>query len=138
MRVLPPTSFTHVNHGCLSYTWQDHVVSSPCLYNVMEECAILYHSVSLDHFSLLVELKIDRLPALTHVRQDNVSKFKWDFWDIGKREEYCRVVTKLLRGIAIDPVRVCCFWDVCWDTQQDKRGLSKVESRWWSTLESTS
>ena len=52
-RALPQTSFTHVNQGCHLRMWLDHVMLSPCLYNVMEECAILYDSVSSDHFSLL-------------------------------------------------------------------------------------
>ena len=46
-------------------------------------------------------------------REDNVSKIQWDFHDTRKREKYCRVVTELLRGIAIDPVKLCCFRDAC-------------------------
>ena len=112
---LPPTSFTHVNHGCLSRAWLDHVVLSPCLYNVMDECTILYDSVSSDHFPLLVGININGLPALAQARQANVSRIKWDFDDKRKREEYGRVVTELLRGIAMDPVRLCCFQNTCLD-----------------------
>ncbi|KAG0716019.1 hypothetical protein GWK47_010600 [Chionoecetes opilio] len=115
VRALPPTSFTHVNQGCLSRTWLDHVLLSPCLFDVMDECSILYNSVSSDHFPLLVDFKVNGLPALTQVRQDNAARIKWDFRDKRKREEYGRVVTELLSGIAIDPVRVCCFQNACLD-----------------------
>ena len=72
VRALPPTSFTHVNQGCLSHSWLDHVVVSPCLDAVKEECTILYDSVSSDHFPLLVGFATDRLPVLAPVRPDNV------------------------------------------------------------------
>lgn len=42
VRTLPPTSSTHVNMGCLSRTWLDHVVLSPCLHNALDGCTILY------------------------------------------------------------------------------------------------
>ena len=113
VRALPPSTFTHVNHGCLSRTWLDHVVLSPCLYSVMDECTILYNSVTSDHFPLLVGLKVTGLPALAHVRQACESRVKWNFEDAAKREEYGRVVTELLRGVDIDPVRVCCFQHNC-------------------------
>ncbi|KAG0718574.1 hypothetical protein GWK47_052183 [Chionoecetes opilio] len=115
VRALPPTSFTHVNQGCLSRTWLGHVLLSTCLFDVMDECSILYNSVSSDHFPLLVDFKVNGLPALTQVRQDNAARIKWDFRDKRKREEYGRVVTELLSGIAIDPVRVCCFQNACLD-----------------------
>jgi len=57
VRALPPTGFTHVSQGCLSRTWLDHVVLSPCLNNVMDECSILYNSVSSDHFPFFFWLK---------------------------------------------------------------------------------
>ncbi|KAG0722961.1 hypothetical protein GWK47_043523 [Chionoecetes opilio] len=81
----------------------------------MDECSILYNSVSSDHFPLLVDLKVNGIPALTQVRQDNAARIKWDFGGRRKREKYARVVTELLSGIAIDPVRVCCFQNTCLD-----------------------
>ena len=50
VRALSLTSFTHINQGCLLRMWLDHMMLLPCLYNVMEECSLLYDSVSSDHF----------------------------------------------------------------------------------------
>ncbi len=120
VRVLPPSSYTHVNQGCLSCTWLDHVLLSPCLNEVMEECNILYNSVSSDHFPLIVGLKIAGLPMLTQASQATVASIRWDFQDLQKREEYGQVVTELLSSITMDPVRVCCFKDACLDSEHHK------------------
>ncbi|KAG0713410.1 hypothetical protein GWK47_016295 [Chionoecetes opilio] len=64
---------------------------------------------------LRLAAQVAGLPALTQVRQDNAARIKWDFRDMRKREEYGHVVTELLRGIAINPVRVCCFQNACLD-----------------------
>lgn len=32
----PPTSYIHVNMGCLSRSWLDHIVLLPRLYNIMD------------------------------------------------------------------------------------------------------
>ena len=73
---LPPGSFTHVNQGCLSQTWIDHVILSSCLMSVMTDCNILYNSVSSDHFPLTVNLNVAGLPALRQMRQTNNDKVK--------------------------------------------------------------
>lgn len=39
--MLPQSTFTHVKHGCLSFSQLDHVAMSPCLYNDTDECTVL-------------------------------------------------------------------------------------------------
>lgn len=80
-------------------SWLDHIVVSPCLFSVIEECNILYDSVASDHFPLLVRSRVNGLPDLKRVRQGNRENIKWNFSDLRKREEYGRMVTDLLRDI---------------------------------------
>lgn len=113
--LLPPDSFTHVNHGCLSQTWLDHIVLSPCLKNTVTDCNIQYDSISSDHFPLTMELNINALPPLQQMRQTPTWKIKWNFHDLNKRQEYGRILTDKLRTVTVDPARLCCFQRVCRD-----------------------
>ena len=113
--VMPPETFTHVNAGCLSQSWLDHVVLSPGLHNAMTNCEVLYNSVSSDHFPLLVELNLSNTPLLRPFRHNHPSNIKWNFHDVRKREEYGQLLMQKLRAASLDPARVCSCRERCSD-----------------------
>lgn len=128
--ILSPTSYTHTNMGCLSYSWHYHVVFSPCLYNIMEECTFMYNTVTSDHCPLLIGLKLIRY-LLWH---KSCRKINQDLsWIFGTEIDRSMVGWwQSSWDVATDPVRLGCYQNTCLDNEHPDAidGLLQVLIEW--------
>lgn len=104
---LPPTSYTDVNMECCSPSWPDHIVLSPYLYNIKEECTIIYNTAPLDKFPLLLGLNNNELLPLAQVRQANKSRINGTLVITGKEGSMGS------DRVDIIPLRLCCHQNAC-------------------------
>ena len=94
--LLPGSSYTHVNQAFLTKSWLDHCLLSENLHLIITDCYIDYDCVQSDHFPVIMKLKLSDIPNSSNEEPVQEDIIRWNFSDIGKRQEYFnKVETRL-------------------------------------------
>ena len=97
-KVLPPGSYTHVNHGSLTASWIDHIALSNALSGSVLTCYTLPDVASSDHCVLGARLNLARMQHMAASRQCE-RQIKWDFANTDRRENFYRILDVALETV---------------------------------------
>lgn len=78
-RLLPPDTYTHVNHGSLSTSWIDHVALSTLLLDATVSCYTLPDVACTDHCVIGVTLNVEKMQTPLQVVSREVRAIDWNF-----------------------------------------------------------
>ena len=107
MSFLPSDSFTFVSEAWGSHSWLDHAVCSQGFNDIICNITIQYDISDEDHIPFTVALDVEKIPALSNVNNDCMSRLVWDKLSSHNCQRYRCITENLFSSLQL-PYSVFC------------------------------
>ena len=97
--LLPPDTYTHVNHGSLATSWIDHIAMSSLLFEATISCHVLPEVACTDHRVIAATLNVERMRNPRQSSSREIKTIDWNFDNKTLMDRYYTELDALLANI---------------------------------------